>query len=223
MNFQELYKINKMANPGKPVNELLAITELELQMVERAETNFMLGVIDIQNSSQEAQKVLPASSEEKKVEEKTFEIIAKYKNNPGGSFREDKLVCLVCGEEHEYLKGHLKQAHKLTPADYYRITGLNPKDKKYSLTCQKKRQATYNEIKESQTTGKSKEERDKEAWAAEEAAKNATFGAAPAAGAITDGQEAKISPQTAPDSPVKPGKDADAPKPERKGKMDATA
>jgi predicted transcriptional regulator len=47
--------------------------------------------------------------------------------------KEKYVVCLECGKQMRTLKAHLRKAHKLTPKDYYRRYGLEPK--KYPLVC----------------------------------------------------------------------------------------
>ncbi len=43
------------------------------------------------------------------------------------------VVCLECGKKMRTLKAHLRKAHHLTPADYYRRYNLEPK--KFPLVC----------------------------------------------------------------------------------------
>jgi predicted transcriptional regulator len=43
------------------------------------------------------------------------------------------VVCLECGKKMRTLKAHLRKAHSLTPAAYFRRYGLEPK--KYPLVC----------------------------------------------------------------------------------------
>jgi predicted transcriptional regulator len=47
--------------------------------------------------------------------------------------KEKYVVCLECGKKMRTLKAHLRKAHKLTPAEYFRRYGLDPK--KYPLVC----------------------------------------------------------------------------------------
>ena len=47
--------------------------------------------------------------------------------------KEKYVVCLECGKKMRTLKAHLRKAHKLTPAEYYRQYGLEPK--KFPLVC----------------------------------------------------------------------------------------
>jgi len=47
--------------------------------------------------------------------------------------KEKYVVCLECGQKMRTLKAHLRKAHKLVPAEYYRRYGLDPK--KYPLVC----------------------------------------------------------------------------------------
>ena len=43
------------------------------------------------------------------------------------------VVCLECGKKMKTLKTHLRKAHNLTPKEYYRRFGLEPK--KFPLVC----------------------------------------------------------------------------------------
>lgn len=47
--------------------------------------------------------------------------------------KEKYVVCLECGKKMRTLKAHLRKAHHLTPAEYFRRYGLEPK--KYPLVC----------------------------------------------------------------------------------------
>jgi predicted transcriptional regulator len=47
--------------------------------------------------------------------------------------KEKYVVCLECGKKMRTLKAHLRKAHHLAPADYFRRYSLDPK--KYPLVC----------------------------------------------------------------------------------------
>jgi len=47
--------------------------------------------------------------------------------------KEKYVVCLECGKKMRTLKAHLRKAHQLAPADYFRRYGLD--GKKYPLVC----------------------------------------------------------------------------------------
>jgi predicted transcriptional regulator len=47
--------------------------------------------------------------------------------------KEKYVVCLECGKKMRTLKAHLRKAHHLAPAEYFRRYGLDPK--KYPLVC----------------------------------------------------------------------------------------
>ncbi len=47
--------------------------------------------------------------------------------------KEKYVVCLECGKKMRTLKAHLRKAHKLAPADYFRRYNLDPK--KFPLVC----------------------------------------------------------------------------------------
>jgi predicted transcriptional regulator len=51
------------------------------------------------------------------------------------SLKDDYITCLVCGKKFRTLKAHLRRAHKMTPVDYYKAFGLDPK--KYPLVSKK--------------------------------------------------------------------------------------
>jgi len=61
-------------------------------------------------------------------------VISKKPNIPLDEIVKDKyVVCLECGKKMRTLKAHLRKAHKLVPAEYYRQYGLDPK--KFPLVC----------------------------------------------------------------------------------------
>jgi predicted transcriptional regulator len=47
--------------------------------------------------------------------------------------KEKYVVCLECGKKMRTLKAHIRKAHHLTPPEYYRRYGLEPK--KFPLVC----------------------------------------------------------------------------------------
>ncbi len=47
--------------------------------------------------------------------------------------KEKYVVCLECGKKMRTLKAHLRKAHHLAPAEYFRRYGLEPK--KFPLVC----------------------------------------------------------------------------------------
>ncbi len=47
--------------------------------------------------------------------------------------KEKYVVCLECGKKMRTLKAHLRKAHKLMPAEYFRRYSLDPK--KFPLVC----------------------------------------------------------------------------------------
>ena len=47
--------------------------------------------------------------------------------------KEKYIVCLECGKKMRTLKAHLRKAHHLAPAEYFRRYSLDPK--KYPLVC----------------------------------------------------------------------------------------
>jgi predicted transcriptional regulator len=60
--------------------------------------------------------------------------VVKKPSIPLDEIVKDKyVVCLECGKKMRTLKAHLRKAHKLTPAEYFRCYGLEPK--KFPLVC----------------------------------------------------------------------------------------
>jgi predicted transcriptional regulator len=60
--------------------------------------------------------------------------------------KEKYVVCLECGKKMRTLKAHLRKAHKLAPADYFRRYGLEPQ--KFPLVCQEYSEQRGNLAKE---------------------------------------------------------------------------
>ena len=82
-------------------------------------------------SSLEGGLVLP---EEVEGEKGLQAEIVKKPSIPLQDIVKDKyVVCLECGRKMRTLKAHLRKAHQLTPKDYYRRYGLDPK--KFPLVC----------------------------------------------------------------------------------------
>lgn len=82
-------------------------------------------------SSLEGGLVLP---EEAEVEKGLEAEVVKKPPIPLQDIVKDKyVVCLECGKQMRTLKAHLRKAHQLTPKDYYRRYGLDPK--KFPLVC----------------------------------------------------------------------------------------
>jgi predicted transcriptional regulator len=60
--------------------------------------------------------------------------VVKKPSIPLDEIVKDKyVVCLECGKKMRTLKAHLRRTHKLTPAEYFRRYGLEPK--KFPLVC----------------------------------------------------------------------------------------
>jgi len=61
-------------------------------------------------------------------------VVVKKPSVPLDEIVKDKYVlCLECGKKMRTLKAHLRKAHHLAPADYFRRYGLDPK--KFPLVC----------------------------------------------------------------------------------------
>lgn len=66
--------------------------------------------------------------------EKAKEELIKKPSVPLDEIVKDKyVVCLECGKKMRTLKAHLRKAHQLAPADYFKRYSLDPK--KYPLVC----------------------------------------------------------------------------------------
>jgi len=71
-----------------------------------------------------------AGAAEKKAE---AEIVKKPPIPLDEIVKDKYVVCLECGKKMRTLKAHLRKAHQLAPADYFRRYSLDPK--KYPLVC----------------------------------------------------------------------------------------
>jgi predicted transcriptional regulator len=61
-------------------------------------------------------------------------VVVKKPSVPLDEIVKDKYVlCLECGKKMRTLKAHLRKAHHLAPAEYFRPYGLDPK--KFPLVC----------------------------------------------------------------------------------------
>lgn len=61
-------------------------------------------------------------------------VVVKKPSVPLDEIVKDKyVVCLECGKKMRTLKAHLRKAHHLAPAEYFRRYGLDPK--KFPLVC----------------------------------------------------------------------------------------
>jgi len=84
-------------------------------------------------SSLEAGEAVPEAAPA--VPEKGKEaVVVRKPSVPLDEIVKDKyVVCLECGKKMRTLKAHLRKAHHLAPADYFRRYGLDPK--KFPLVC----------------------------------------------------------------------------------------
>jgi predicted transcriptional regulator len=81
-------------------------------------------------SSLEVGEALVEALEEKGKE---AEVVKKPPVPLDEIVKEKYVVCLECGKKMRTLKAHLRKAHHLSPAEYFRRYGLDPK--KYPLVC----------------------------------------------------------------------------------------
>ncbi len=65
--------------------------------------------------------------------EKGAEVVKKPPVPLRDIVKEKYVLCLECGKKMRTLKTHLRKAHQLTPAQYYKTYGLDPK--KFPLVC----------------------------------------------------------------------------------------
>ena len=70
---------------------------------------------------------------EEAAAEKEAEVVKKPPIPLDEIVKDKYVVCLECGKKMRTLKAHLRKAHHLTPAEYSRRYGLDPK--KYPLVC----------------------------------------------------------------------------------------
>jgi predicted transcriptional regulator len=81
-------------------------------------------------SSLEVGEALVEALEEKGKE---AEVVKKPPIPLDEIVKEKYVVCLECGKKMRTLKAHLRKAHHLSPVEYFRRYGLDPK--KYPLVC----------------------------------------------------------------------------------------
>ncbi len=74
-----------------------------------------------------------APVEEVAAEKKEAEEVKKPAIPLEEIVKDKYVVCLECGKRMRTLKAHIRKAHSLTPAEYYRRFGLEPK--KFPLVC----------------------------------------------------------------------------------------
>jgi predicted transcriptional regulator len=84
-------------------------------------------------SSLEAGEALPEGVPAVVEKGKEAEVVKKPPVPLDEIVKEKYVVCLECGKKMRTLKAHLRKAHHLTPAEYFRRYGLDPK--KYPLVC----------------------------------------------------------------------------------------
>ncbi|MBM4285293.1 MAG: MucR family transcriptional regulator [Deltaproteobacteria bacterium] len=75
----------------------------------------------------------PAAVVEEKGAPAPAEVVKKPPVPLDDIVKDKYVLCLECGKKMRTLKAHLRKAHHLSPADYFRRYGLDPK--KYPLVC----------------------------------------------------------------------------------------
>lgn len=78
-------------------------------------------------------EILAEAAEEAPGKGKEATVVKKPSIPLDEIVKEKYVVCLECGKKMRTLKAHLRKAHKLVPAEYYRQYGLDPK--KFPLVC----------------------------------------------------------------------------------------
>jgi len=86
----------------------------------------VLSSLEVGEAMPEAVAVVPAKGKEAEVVKKPPIALDEI-------VKEKYVVCLECSKKMRTLKAHLRKAHHLTPAEYYRRYGLDPK--KFPLVC----------------------------------------------------------------------------------------
>jgi predicted transcriptional regulator len=84
-------------------------------------------------SSLAAGEALPEAAPEVPEQGKEAAVVKKSPLPLDEIVKEKYVVCLECGRKMRTLKAHLRKAHQLNPAEYFRRYGLDPK--KYPLVC----------------------------------------------------------------------------------------
>jgi predicted transcriptional regulator len=84
-------------------------------------------------SSLEAGEAMPEGAPGMPEKGKEAEVVKKPPVPLDEIVKEKYVLCLECGKKMRTLKAHLRKAHHLAPAEYFRRYGLDPK--KYPLVC----------------------------------------------------------------------------------------
>jgi predicted transcriptional regulator len=84
-------------------------------------------------SSLEAGEAVPEATPAVPAKGKEAAVVKKPAVPLDEIVKDKYVVCLECGKKMRTLKAHLRKAHHLAPADYFRRYGLDPK--KFPLVC----------------------------------------------------------------------------------------
>ncbi|OGR09287.1 MAG: hypothetical protein A3K23_07400 [Desulfobacca sp. RBG_16_58_9] len=84
-------------------------------------------------SSLEAGEAVPEVAPGVPVKGKEAIVVKKPSVPLDEIVKEKYVLCLECGKKMRTLKAHLRKAHHLAPAEYFRRYGLDPK--KFPLVC----------------------------------------------------------------------------------------
>ena len=132
MLFQEMFIVNFKSDPGRPIQETIALTREQYLSFIEAEKSITLGDKDSTTEPDEnAQSDKVAFTAEGIKEEAYQKFLKKPKQLQP---QEDHIVCGYCGLKAKTLKRHLSSKHGVEPAAYLEEFHLEPN---MSLACLK--------------------------------------------------------------------------------------
>jgi predicted transcriptional regulator len=103
-------------------------------MSELTPSELVAEIRDVYNLLASLEAGVPVPEAVAGAPEKAKEVIVKKPPVPLDEIVKEKyVICLECNKKMRTLKAHLRKAHHLTPAEYYRRYGLDPK--KFPLVC----------------------------------------------------------------------------------------
>lgn len=131
MLFQEMFLVNFKGDPGRPIQETIALTRDQYLKFIEAEKSITLGEEFTQNSIEDAENL--NGMEISGIRGVVDEVYQKYLKKPKLLQPQDeRIVCGYCGFEGRTLKRHLSKKHDVEQKAYLSEFNLPPD---MSLAC----------------------------------------------------------------------------------------
>jgi len=138
MLFQEMFLVNFKTDPGRPIQETIALTKEQYLSFIVAERSITLGESECQLHQEDAVILDDINAIDKivsSVEDVNEEAYQKYIKKPKQLLpQEEHIICGYCGLKAKTLKRHLSAKHNVAPEAYLREFNLEPN---MSLACLK--------------------------------------------------------------------------------------